>query len=152
MEKIGPIEKVYEAYSAIADNRVRISEGENSTEVESSDRQKSYTITWTENLYTSNDNASYWQGYAGYPILAVLMLQGKLPLDRAVMEHFSNIDWHQLNEKHKRDYAAAAQEAITMKGVNPDEVQAAAQKVIDELRALDIVVKYGKLRPRKANK
>ena len=152
MEKIGPIEKVYEAYSAIADERVKIEEDECSATVASSDRQKTYTVTWTENIYTSNDNASYWQGYAGYPVIAVLMLREKLPLDYAVMEHFSNIDWHQLNEKHKRDYAAAAQEAIAMKGVNPDEVQAAAQKVVDELRALDIVVKRGKLRPRKANK
>ena len=152
MEKIGPIEKVYEAYSAIADNRVRISEGENSAEVESSDRQKSYTITWTENLYTSNDNASYWQGYAGYPIIAVMMLQGRLPLDRAVMEHFRAIDWHQLNEKHKRDYAAAAQEAIAAKGLDPNEAKNAAEKVIDGLRTLDIVVKRGKLRPPKASK
>ena len=152
MEKIGPIEKVYEAYSAIADERVRISADENSALAASSDRQKSYTIAWTENLYTSNDNASYWQGYAGYPILAVLMLQGKLPLDRAVMEHFRDIDWHQLNEKHKRDYAAAAQEAIAAKGLDPNEAKNAAEKVMEGLRTLDIVVKRGKLRPPKASK
>ena len=152
MEKIGPIEKVYEAYSAIADERVRISEGERLAVVESSDRQKSYTVTWTENIYTSNDNASYWQGYAGYPMIAVLMLQGRLPLDRAVMEHFRAIDWHQLNERHKRDYAAAAQEAIAAKGLDPNEAKNAAEKVIDGLRTLDIVVKRGKLRPPKASK
>lgn len=150
MEKIGPIEKVYEAYSAIADERVKIEEDECSATVASSDRQKTYTVTWTENIYTSNDNASYWQGYAGYPIIAVLMLQGKLPLNHAVMEYFRDIDWHQLNEKHKRDYASAAREAILGKGLNPNDTQAAAQKVIDELRALDIVVKRGKLRPPKA--
>ena len=152
MEKIGPIEKVYEAYSAIADERVRISEGERLAVVESSDRQKSYTVTWTENIYTSNDNASYWQGYAGYPMIAVLMLREKLPLDRAVMEHFRDIDWHQLNEKHKRDYAAAAQEAIAAKGLDPNQAREAAEKVMEGLRTLDIVVKRGKLRPPKASK
>ena len=152
MEKIGPIEKVYEAYSAIADERVRISEGECSAVVESSDRQKSYIVTWAENIYTSNDNASYWQGYAGYPIIAVLMLQEKLPLEHPIMESFRGIDWHQLNEKHKRDYASAAQEAIVAKGLDPNEAKNAAEKVIEGLRTLDIVVKRGKLRPPKANK
>lgn len=54
MEKIGPIEKVYEAYSAIADERVRISADESSALVESSDRQKSYTVTWTKELSRNN--------------------------------------------------------------------------------------------------
>ena len=152
MEKLGQIEKVYEAYSAIADERVKLSAGESSSVVESSDRQKTYTVTWAENTYTSNDNASYWQGYAGYPIIAVLMLQGKLPLDRAVEEHFRGIDWHQLNEKHKRDYAAAAQEAIAAKGFDPNEARDAAEEVMAGLRTLDIVVKRGKLRPPRANK
>ena len=49
MEKLGQIEKVYEAYSAIADERVKLSAGESSSVVESSDRQKTYTVTWTEN-------------------------------------------------------------------------------------------------------
>ena len=40
MEKLGQIEKVYEAYSAIADERVKLSAGESSSVVESSDRQK----------------------------------------------------------------------------------------------------------------
>ena len=59
MEKIGPIEKVYKAYSAIADGRVRIAADECTATVASSDRQKTYTVTWTANNYTSNDNASY---------------------------------------------------------------------------------------------
>ena len=152
MEKIGPIEKVYEAYSAIADERVRISADESSALVESSDRQKSYTVTWTKNIYTSNDNASYWQGYPGYPIIAVLMLQEKLPLNHAVMEYFRGIDWHQLNEKHKRDYAAAAEEAIAGKGLGPNQARDAAEEVMEVLRMLDVVVNRGKLRPPKASK
>ena len=68
------------------------------------------------------------------------------------MEHFRDIDWHQLNEKHKRDYAAAAQEAIAAKGLDPNQAREAAEKVIEGLRTLDIVVKRGKLRPPKASK
>lgn len=79
MLKLPPIEKIPEAYSAIADNRVVMSE--HSALVDSSDYTKRYTVTWDEDVYTANDNASIWQGYAGYPMIAVLMLQGKLSLN-----------------------------------------------------------------------
>lgn len=71
MNKLPPIEKIPEAYSAIADHRIEMSE--NSAVVDSSDKTKRYTVTWNDDLYTSNDNASIWQGYAGYPMIAVLI-------------------------------------------------------------------------------
>jgi len=48
---------------------------EASASVDSSDNTKRYTVTWDGSVYTSNDNASIWQEYAGYPMIAVLMLQ-----------------------------------------------------------------------------
>ena len=56
-------------------------------------------MAWNENgsTYSSNDNATYWQGYAGYPVIAVLMEQGELPLDRAAAEAFAHVDWTYLN-------------------------------------------------------
>ena len=45
MERIGSIEKVYEAYSTIADDRGSISDSEHLLTVESSDKRKSYTVT-----------------------------------------------------------------------------------------------------------
>ncbi len=80
MEKNPPIEKIYEAYSAIADGRVTLCVGE--AAVRSSNGQKEYLVTWDDRVYTSNDSATYWQGYAGYPVIAVLLLQGELPLNR----------------------------------------------------------------------
>ena len=59
--KIPPIEKIHEAYSAIVDERIKMSENE--AIVMSSDLSKNYLVTWEENTYKSNDNASYWQGY-----------------------------------------------------------------------------------------
>ena len=74
MNKLPPIEKIYEAYSAIADNRIALHE--NYAAVLSSDKSKEYTVGWNGNVYTSDDNATYWQGYAGYPVIAVLMEAG----------------------------------------------------------------------------
>ena len=45
-----------------------------------------------DNTYTLNDNASYWQGYLGYPGIAVLMLQGKLPYDKELAQQFAGVD------------------------------------------------------------
>lgn len=77
MKKFPPIEKILEAYTAIADGHVKLENDQ--ALVTSSNEAKTYIVTFHDNTYTSNDNASYWQGYLGYPGIAVLMLQGKLP-------------------------------------------------------------------------
>ena len=70
-----PRAKVFEAFTAVADGRVRFT-GPGSATVTSSRGDKTYDVTWTDDGRTvaANDNASYWQGYAGYPILAVLVI------------------------------------------------------------------------------
>ena len=71
--KMPPIEKIPEAYSAVADGRVQMQEY--SAGVTSSDGAKTYRVTWNDDeAYASDDNGSKWQGYSGYPILAVLLL------------------------------------------------------------------------------
>ena len=71
MKKV-PLAKVYEALSAISSKRVIMNDTE--AIVYSSDNKKQYKVQWLDNKYTSNDNATYWQGYSGYPVIAVLML------------------------------------------------------------------------------
>ena len=142
MEKLPPLQKIYEAWSALADGRVEMGEG--TADVASSNGAKHYTVSWTEDTYSSNDNASYWQGYAGYPVLAVLMKQGKLPLAEALIPRFAHIDWNALNKKHKRDYAAAAEEAFAAADLAKDEIaqaEATAKQALDAVAALPIKMK-----------
>lgn len=130
------------AYSAIADNRVVMSE--NSALVDSSDYTKRYTVTWDGNLYTANDNASIWQGYAGYPMIAALMLQGKLSLDTHIAAHFKDINWKALNTKHKNKYDKAVAEildSLKEKGVDTNAINAEINKVYENIRTLDISTK-----------
>ena len=70
MKKFPPIEKILEAYTAIAEGHVKLENDQ--ALVTSSNEAKTYTVTFHDNTYTSNDNASYWQGYLGYPGIAVL--------------------------------------------------------------------------------
>jgi hypothetical protein len=141
MSKLPPIEKIHEAYSAIADGRVTMFDDENRALVESSSRSKTYTVKWNNNAYSSTDNGTHWQGYAGYPIIASLMLQGKLTLDLVIAKLFAGINWTELNKKHKRNYAAAVQEIITERNYDAAIIAAAVNIVYEELKKLDIVVK-----------
>lgn len=154
MEKLPPLAKVFEAWSAVTDGRVALDDKERRATVGSSDGSKAYTVTWNEGgtTYSSNDNATYWQGYAGYPVIAVLMAQDRLPFDCAVAEGFAHVNWNELNERHKRDYAAAVREVVEKRGLDATQVEAAAQVVLDALAALDVTIKRGSVRPPKAKK
>lgn len=152
MTKLPPIEKIYEAYSAIADGRVELGEGE--AQVSSSDLTRHYTVTWDGDVYSSNDNATYWQSYAGYPVLAVLMLEGFLPLDTNIAQYFKGINWNEINARHKSDYKKAAAEVLGQlrtDGAPVTKIVLEAEHVYKELAGLDIEIKRGKNRPPKSD-
>ena len=136
-----PAAKVYEAFGAVADGRVHRLAGA-CAEVESSARDRSYTVEWSDDLtsVTSNDNASYWQGYLGYPALAVLLTIGALHADEAVVALFAGVPWHELNRRFKRDYDAAVDSvlaALAEDGVDRHRVVAEVDAVLAQLAALE---------------
>ncbi|MEG1059421.1 MAG: hypothetical protein RSE00_04790 [Clostridia bacterium] len=144
--KIPPIEKIYEAYSAIADNRVTM-KNSNSAMVLSSNKKKEYIVTFEDKLYTSNDNASFWQGYYGYPVIAVLMIQNKLSLDIQIANKFKNLNWNALNEKYKRNYTKVVEIVLNqLKENNTDilKIQLEVKKVFGELERLELEYKRSK--------
>ena len=122
-----PIQKILETYTAIVDKHVELKNNE--ALVTSSNGAKTYTVSCEDNIYHSNDNATYWQGYAGYPIIAVLMLQGKIPFDQKLADNFASVNWNEVNAKFKRNYAKAASEVIKEKGLDEKEVMAELEKV-----------------------
>jgi hypothetical protein len=61
---------------------------------------------------SSNDNASYWQGYAGYPIIAVLLATGAIEYDAKVAEPLAGVPWKQINERFKRNYDRAVEAVL----------------------------------------
>ena len=105
-----PIAKVYEALTAIVSNRVEMMDDK--AIVHSSTLEKSYQVCWDKNKYSSTDNASVWQGYPGYPIIAVLFLQGRLPYQQELAVYLKDIPWNDINKKYKRDYDKAIQEVL----------------------------------------
>ena len=136
--KMPPAEKILEAYSAIADERITMYEDH--AVIASSDGSKTYTVEWEGNTYASSDPATYWQSYPGYPVLAVLMEQGKLPLDETAVASMAHIPWKKLNDAHRRDYAAAAAEALE-NVENSEEILRLAEEGNRKLAELDLTLK-----------
>ena len=150
MKKMPPIQKIYEAWSAIGDGRVDISmestPAEGSAQVRSSDGAKTYTVTWSDDatVYTSNDNATFWQLYPGYPVIAVLMLQGKLPLHTPSTIDMAGVNWTAINAAHRRDYAAALENVIEERGLDPMALDRHAQTAYNALEALSLTIRRGR--------
>ena len=137
--KMPPKEKVYEAWTAIADNRVSMLGNE--AKVSSSDDTKEYTVRFSGNAYSSDDNATYWQGYPGYPVLAVQMLQGILPFDRAEAEKWKGVNWKAINTKYKNNYRAAVENIAEERGIDLKESERAVDAVMESLQELPLEVK-----------
>jgi hypothetical protein len=116
--KLPPKEKIYEAFSVLADERFTLQES--SATITSSDGQKQYSVEWITSeepdkalKINSNDNASYWQGYMGYPIIAVLMIIKKIQFNGEIVHHFKDIPWNALNKAQKNDYAAVVNKVLS---------------------------------------
>ncbi len=136
--KLPPVEKVPEAYSAVADSRVEFV-SDHAANVKSSDGSKTYHVSWDSSGWSSDDNGSRWQGYSGYPILAVMILKEILPADCEVVNRYAGVDWTALNKQFKRDYAASSasvMEKIAASGFPKERIEASIAKTYEALKAL----------------
>ncbi len=141
IRKKTPIAKIYEALSAIADNRITMEKSD--ALVTSSNYTKRYTIRFSAGLYSSNDNATYWQHYAGYPIVAVLIKQGKIKLpenSRDLLVEFKHINWKKLNLSYKNKYDEAVNDFLNHAD-HPEEIKQLVQTTFDQLNQLSFTVK-----------
>ena len=138
MEKLPPVEKVFEAWTALDDGRVMLHD--HHAEVESSDGTKGYVVRFDGNRYSSDDNATYWRGYAGYPVLAVLMLQHLLPYDKEQAELWRNVNWKKVNTRFRNKYSKAVEEVARERSIDLETSYRAAETVMDALKQLDIKI------------
>jgi hypothetical protein len=135
-----PIIKVYEALGAIGDGRLRIVDSRRAL-VTSSDGVKTYEVEVSEDgrEISSNDNASYWQGYLGYPAIAVLLARGFYRPPANVTDALAGIPWKTLNRKFKNDYTktlAEVDKELEQSGHDPDAVRSEAEAVLSFVRRL----------------
>jgi len=147
--KMPPKAKIYEALSAVADRRVTLT-GATTAKVVSSSRDKTYDVTWSADMrrITSNDNASHWQGYIGYPIIAVLLKTGTIPFSPHIAGQLAGVPWKQVNEQFKRDYDQAVNhvlDQIEAKGGSRSEIIDEVERIYQALATL--ALERGQQRP-----
>jgi hypothetical protein len=138
--KMPPPIKVYEALGAIGDGRVRL-EDEHSAAVTSSEGDKTYQVEISDDgrEVSSNDNASYWQGYLGYPAIAVLLMRGLYRAPANVIDALAGIPWKEINRRLKNDYEQTLIEVnriIEESGHDPDAVASEVESITEALRKL----------------
>lgn len=135
-----PKAKIYEALTAVADGRVRQT-GPTEAEVVSSGRDRTYRVCWSPDgrRFSSDDNASYWQGYMGYPIVAVLMVLGHVPYQAAMASTLAGLPWHEINRQFRRDYDRAVHavlEELQARGYPWETVVREVDQIYEALRKL----------------
>lgn len=134
---IPPRIKVYEALGAIADERL---EGDGSTgKLYSSSRNKFYEIQYNpkQNAIMSNDNASFFVGYLGYPAIAYLMKIGELDFSQEYANALKGIAWKDVNQKFKNDFVKTqkyADEVLEEKGIDMQAFHSFVDTVMDQIR------------------
>jgi hypothetical protein len=138
--KMPPLIKIYEALGAIGDGRCKLADPAVAF-VSSSSGTKIYRVETADGgrELSSSDNASYWQGYLGYPAIAVLLQRGILKADMQAAAALAGIPWHDLNRHFKNDYAktlAEVERRLAAAGHDSTRVRAAANAIIEALREL----------------
>jgi hypothetical protein len=138
--KMPPLAKVYEALGAIGDGRVRIEDAYHAS-VTSSDGAKVYTVETSEDgtEISSNDNASFWQGYLGYPAIAVLIARGLIDADENATRALAGVAWKELNTRYRNDYDRTLEHVLedaVARGDDVDAIRVAAAAVLEAVRKL----------------
>jgi hypothetical protein len=138
--KMPPLAKIYEALGAVGDGRVRLLD-ETRALVTSSEGDKTYEVEVSPDgrEVSSNDNASYWQGYVGYPPIAVMLARGLYRPPASVIDALAGIPWKELNRRFRNDYAKTLAEVarqLDASGHDPDVVHSEADAILDWLRKL----------------
>jgi len=138
--KMPPPIKIYEALGAIGDGRIRL-EDEHRALVTSSEGDKTYEVELSDDgrEISSNDSASYWQGYLGYPAIAVLLIRGLYRAPANVIDALAGIPWKEINRRFKNDYEqtlAEVNKIVEASGHDPDAIASEVDAIMEALRKL----------------
>ncbi len=138
--EIPPLVKAYEALGTVGDGRVRIIDDTHAV-VTSSSGGKTYRVETSAGgrEISSNDSASYWQGYLGYPAIAVLIERGLYRAPANVTDALAGIPWQEINRRNRNKYEKTLGEVdklIEENGHDPDAVRSEAEALLDYLTKL----------------
>lgn len=126
---------IYEALSAIADNRFDMI-SDRKARCTSTSKGKYYEIEMIGNTIMSNDNMAYYRGEISYPMVAMFLEKDMYPYDKEILKYFVGIKWKDINQKNKNDYMKSVGEVLdnlNSKGVDIKHIQNEVKRIFSEL-------------------
>ncbi len=150
--------KLYESLGVLADkDRLEVVSDDGdviTAHIHSSSRNKFYTVTYASKNkeIMSNDNATWFVGYLGYPASSLLLYLGEIKYDKSILPFLDEIPWKDINQKNKNDFGKtqADVEAIyTSKGGDVKILTKEIDKIYKQLENLDLYQLGKKQRPPK---
>jgi len=148
-----PVNKVYEALGAIGDGRMEVTG--NTARVYSSSRNKFYEVSYDpeSNTISSNDNASYYVGYLGYPAIAFLLICGLVDWDPVMAEYLAGFRWKDINQRFKNDFAKTDayidEELVKVHGIDLTQFHQKLEKLLADVMHLKLMKPASLPRPPK---
>lgn len=133
---------VYEALSAIADNRFTLV-SESEAQCYSTSRNKFYSVHYdSENsAIMSNDNMAFYVDEVSYPMVAMLLVKGKLEYNPEILKYFKDIKWKDINQRNKNNYMKSVNEVLedlTSRGVNTQQIKNQVNDIFEDLLRLEL--------------
>jgi outer membrane lipoprotein-sorting protein len=160
--ELPPQFKIYEALGAVADERIEVLESESGLFEEeiitakqySSSRNKFYTISYNPHTQQimSNDNATWFVGYLGYPAISLLLHLAVLKYNKSILEYFTDIKFKDINQKYKNDFTQSETEIrriLEDRGLDLAVYDEESDKIYQQLKDLKLSQLGEKVRPPK---
>jgi hypothetical protein len=137
------ISKIYEALTAIADERIELID-KNHAKCYSSSKGKYYEIEFDPktNSISSNDNTAFYTGSISYPMIAYFMLIGKISYDKDLISIMKGIHWKDINQKFKNNYDKAIESILNQlseDGHDVEKVESAIQEIYEDVSRLQLI-------------
>ncbi len=142
--------KIYEALGCLGDKRIKIKGNEG--KVYSSSLKKYYVVKYDSeaNAIMANDNASYWQGYLGYPSIAFLMAAGKIKHQKEFAKALKGIKWKDINVKFKNDYQKTEKyikDVLEKRGIDIKSFSKEIDNIYTQIKSLKLNCLGKKIKP-----
>jgi len=131
--------KYLEALGTVADGRITLLIGSEAL-VRSSEGERQYRIRLDldAGVADSDDNGTVLRNYVGYPILALMIKQGKLPYDPQLAEALKGIKWKTLNQRYKnyRKTEEEIKKKLKERGIEPSEIDNYIKLAEEKMRTI----------------
>lgn len=158
--KLPHINKIYEAMTAIADDRIIITAQSTdmfgvetiTASVQTSSRDKSYTVNYQPaiNLIMSNDNSAYRNDEISYPMIALLLIIGILPRDDTQIAKLANIRRKAINTQYQNNWDQSTSHVLNLleqQWVDMTSLDQYTQSLLHHLSIIRLSPLWPKIKP-----